>query len=148
VICLIAFSAVRLLSRVEVVISETLNIPTINHRCSLNPVHTSNSVEATLSNATRSNVASTLLPKMATMSKQQATKLRRCRCNWPTLLHVASTMLLVWTGHYSLMCVIVAVFWCSGNGVGRINEVTQRRAGLYLAATRANSASYPRRDGK
>jgi len=29
----------------------------------LNPVHTSNNVKATLSNATKSNVASTLLPK-------------------------------------------------------------------------------------
>ena len=45
-------------------------------------LHTSNNVEATLSNATMSNVdstmsnvASTLLPKTATLSKQQATKL-------------------------------------------------------------------------
>jgi len=36
----------------------------------LSPVHTSNSVEATLSNATMSNVASTMLPFLATMSKQ------------------------------------------------------------------------------
>jgi len=63
----------------------------------LRPVHTSNSVAATLSNATMSNVASTLLPflatiakqrstllpKTATMSKQQATKLRwRERCKY------------------------------------------------------------------
>jgi len=53
--------------------------------------------------------------------------------------------------------------WCSGNVVGRINEVTLRRARLVLGwvtifggqttlvfhqATQANSASYPRRDGK
>jgi len=78
----------------------------------LSPVHTSNNVEATFdfvakngnnvervlrSNfvlSTKSNVASTLLPKTATLSKQQATK-----------LPVASTMLLrhllVWTGLYS-----------------------------------------------
>ena len=52
--------------------------------------------------------------------------------------------------------------WCSGNVVGRINEVTLRWAQLVLAcvtvfggqttsvfhqATQANSASYPQRDG-
>jgi len=69
----------------------------------LSPVHTSNNVEATFDFvakngndverllrwnfviSTKSNVASTLLPKTATLSKQQATS-------------VASTMLLVWTG--------------------------------------------------
>jgi len=40
---------------------------------SLNPVNTSNSVEATLSNATKSNVASTSLPFLTTMSKQRST---------------------------------------------------------------------------
>jgi len=53
--------------------------------------------------------------------------------------------------------------WRSGNVVGRINEVTLRRARLVLGwvtvfggqttsvfrqSTRANSASYPQRDGK
>ena len=39
----------------------------------LSPVHTSDNVEATLSNATMSNVASTLLPFWATMSNFKAT---------------------------------------------------------------------------
>jgi len=53
--------------------------------------------------------------------------------------------------------------WCSSNVVGRINEVTLRRARLVLGwvtvfgrqttsvfhqATQANSASYPQWDGK
>jgi len=49
----------------------------------LNPVHTSNNVEATLSNAaksnvasTKSNVASTLLPFLATMSNESFVKFR------------------------------------------------------------------------
>jgi len=41
----------------------------------LSLVHTSNNVEATLSNATMSNVASTMLPFLATMSKQRSTLL-------------------------------------------------------------------------
>jgi len=41
----------------------------------ISPVHTSNNVEATLLNATMSNVASTLLPFLATMSKQRSTLL-------------------------------------------------------------------------
>jgi len=45
----------------------------------LSPVHTSNNVEATLSNATISNVASTLLPFLATMSKQ---KRQQCRTSF------------------------------------------------------------------
>jgi len=45
------------------------------HEQVLSPVHTSNYVEATLSNATMSNVASTLLPFLATMSKQRSTLL-------------------------------------------------------------------------
>jgi len=61
----------------------------------LRPHHTSNNVEATFSNATKlnvastkSNVASTLWPKTATMSKHQATKLPVAttlllrRCGW------------------------------------------------------------------
>jgi len=51
--------------------------------CYLKRVHTSNNVEATLSNSTKSNVISTLLPFLATVSKQQAKK-----------LPVASTMLV------------------------------------------------------
>jgi len=43
----------------------------------LSPLHTSNNVEATLSNATMSNVASTLLPFLATMSKQRSTLLQK-----------------------------------------------------------------------
>jgi len=57
----------------------------------------------------------------------------------------------------------VVAAWRSGNIVGRINEVTLRRARLVLGwvtvfggqttsvfhqATQANSASYPQRDGK
>ena len=38
-------------------------------------LHTNNNVEATLSNATMSNVASTMLPFLATMSKQRSTLL-------------------------------------------------------------------------
>jgi len=41
--------------------------------------------------STKSNVASKMLPKTATLSKQQATK-----------LPVASTLLLVWTGLYGI----------------------------------------------
>ena len=51
----------------------------------LSPVHTSNNVEATLSNATMSNVASTLLPFLATMSKQRSTllpKRQQCRTSF------------------------------------------------------------------
>jgi len=51
------------------------NAYTDTHNAVLCPVHTSNNVEATLSNATMSNVASTLLPFLVTMSKQRSTLL-------------------------------------------------------------------------
>jgi len=58
---------------------------------------------------------------------------------------------------------LLVAAWRSGNVVGRINEVTLRRARLVLGwmtvfggqttsifhqATQANSASYPQQDGK
>jgi len=61
------------------------------------------------------------------------------------------------------MCHRQVAVWHSGNGIGRINEVTIRRAWLVLGwvtvlgqanhlgvkpATQTNSSSYPMRDGK
>jgi len=77
----------------------------------LSPVHTSNNVEATLSNNTMSNVASIMLQfldnnveatcdfvaKTATLSKQQATGNFVACC----FDNVASTLLLVWTRLYN-----------------------------------------------
>jgi len=73
----------------------------------LNPVHTRNNVEATLSNATKSNVASTKSNVALTLlSKQQATK-----------LPVASTMLL---GH---CC------WCGSSFILRCKSFCILRIG-------------------
>jgi len=67
-----------------------------------------------------------------------------------------------WVGQIQIRVDGVAA-WRSGNVVGRINEVTLRRARLVMGwltvfggqttsvfhqATQANSASYPQRDGK
>ena len=92
----------------------------------LSPVHTSNNVEATLSNATSwtilstmSNVASTLLPFLATMMPFMATmsneisffRQSRQKLNMFNLFRLCrkdeilqwyrSTLLLVWTGPYA-----------------------------------------------
>ena len=86
----------------------TVSLRRVRVRDCLSSVHTSNNVEATFDFvgkngnnvervlrwnfvlSTKSNVASTMLPKTATLSKQQAIK-----------LPVASTLLLVWTELYS-----------------------------------------------
>jgi len=92
----------------------------------LKPVHTSNNVEATLSNATKSNVASTLLPFLATLLPFSATMLKQ-----------RSTLLLFLATMSNEFCVEISSFrqcrmllrhccWCGRGLTGLLWRISVR----------------------